>query len=134
MVDSYEWRGTFSNAELEALHAEAFDHEPERFDWETRLDQHSLGWVCARRNGQLVAFVNVAWDGSTHAFILDTMVTPPLRRHGVGTELVAVAVHAARSSGCEWLHVDFEDDLGSFYFRSCGFTSTSAGLMRLTGQ
>jgi GNAT superfamily N-acetyltransferase len=133
MVDLYEWRGTFTNAELEALHAEAFDHETEGFDWKTRLDRHSLGWVCARRDGQLVGFVNVAWDGSTHAFIVDTVVARPLRRHGVGTELVAVAVRQARSAGCQWLHVDFEDDLRPFYFDSCDFRSTNAGLMRLNG-
>src|ERR1700722_10342560 len=93
MVDTYEWRGRFTNAEVEALHAEAFDHQPGDSDWEALLDRHSLGWVCARRSGQLVGFINVAWDGSTHAFILDTMVAGPLRRHGAGTELVAIAVH-----------------------------------------
>jgi GNAT superfamily N-acetyltransferase len=131
MADVYEWRGRFSDDECEALHAEAFDHRPEAGDWEARLDQHSLGWVCARRSGQLVGFVNVAWDGSTHAFIVDTMVARPLRRQGVGTELVAVAVREAKAAGCEWLHVDFEDDLRRFYFDSCGFLSTTAGLMRL---
>jgi GNAT superfamily N-acetyltransferase len=134
MVDTYEWRGVFTNAEFEALHAEAFDHRPEGSDWQTRLDQHSLGWVCARRSGQLLGFVNVAWDGSTHAFILDTMVARPLRRHGVGSELVAVAVREAKAAGCEWLHVDFEDDLRRFYLDSCGFRSTMAGLLRLNNE
>jgi GNAT superfamily N-acetyltransferase len=131
VVDVYQWRGRCSNAELEALHAQAFDHEPETSDWQTRLDRHSLGWVCARRCGQLVGFVNVVWDGSTHAFLLDTMVAPSRRRHGVGTELVAVAGRQARAAGCEWLHVDFEDDLRGFYLGSCGFRSTTAGLIDL---
>jgi GNAT superfamily N-acetyltransferase len=131
MVDVYEWRGRFTNAEFEALHAEAFDHEPEGSDRESQFDQHSLGWVCGRRSGQLVGFVNVAWDGATHAFLLDTMVAPPLRRHGIGTELVAVAVREARAAGCGWLHVDFEEDVRPFYFDACGFRSTRAGLMHL---
>jgi len=134
MVDVYEWRGKFTNAEIEALHAEAFDHQPQGSDWQTRLDKHSLGWVCVRRSGQLVGFVNVAWDGSTHAFILDTMVAGPLRRHGVGTRLVAVAVRETKAAGCEWFHVDFDDDLPRFYLDSCGFRSTKAGLMRLTDR
>jgi hypothetical protein len=30
--------------------------------------------VCARQGRELVGFVNVAWDGVVHAFVLDTMV------------------------------------------------------------
>jgi hypothetical protein len=29
------------------------------------------------------------------------------------------------------LHVDFEADLGSFYFDACGFRPTDAGLIHL---
>jgi len=75
--------------------------------------------------------VNVAWDGSGHAFILDTIVTMAHRRHGVATALVAAATAGARDAGCEWLHVDFEDHLIRFYFDACGFTPTNAGLIRL---
>lgn len=134
MIEAYEWRGSFASAEVEALHAEGFGHEPEpEHDWEARLPQHSLGRVCARDDGRLVGFVNVAWDGSSHAFLLDTVVARSCRHHGVGTELVAVAVREATAAGCEWLHVDFEDHLQRFYFHSCGFAFTSAGLLRLHG-
>ena len=74
--------------------------------------------------------VNVAWDGSGHAFILDTIVTTAHRRH-VATALVAAASAGARDAGCEWLHVDFEDHLIPFHFDACGFTPTNAGLIRL---
>ena len=37
----------------------------------------------------------------------------------------------ARSAGCEWLHVDFEDHLHGVYFDACGFTPTNAGLIEL---
>jgi GNAT superfamily N-acetyltransferase len=87
--------------------------------------------VCARDGDALVGFVNVAWDGAVHAFVLDTMVTSAARRRGVGTQLVAVAVREARSAGCEWLHVDFEDHLRAFYFDTCGFVPTNAGLIAL---
>jgi GNAT superfamily N-acetyltransferase len=78
--------------------------------------------VC-RRGAELAGFVNVAWDGGVHAFILDTVVAGPLRRHGVGTRLVEVVAREAGAAGCEWLHVDFEDHLGPFYFGCCGFSA-----------
>jgi hypothetical protein len=57
---TYEWRGTFSNAELNALHAEGFGHRLLADDWQAQLSRHSLGWVCARDSEDLVGFVNVA--------------------------------------------------------------------------
>jgi GNAT superfamily N-acetyltransferase len=87
--------------------------------------------VCAWEDGVLVGFVNAAWDGATHAFILDTVVSKQVRRQGVGSEIVAVAGQHARISGCEWLHVDFEDHLRPFYLDRCGFRATSAGLFGL---
>jgi ribosomal protein S18 acetylase RimI-like enzyme len=129
---SYEWRGRVGNGELNALHAEAFDHRLRADDWETQLSRHSLGWVCARDDQELAGFVNVAWDGDVHAFILDTLVAATARRHGIGTRLVELAATQARGAGCEWLHVDFDDDyLARFYFDGCGFRPTKAGLIRL---
>ena len=131
MPISYQWRGAFANAEVEALHAEGFGHPPAPWtDWQAQLDRHSLGWVCARLDGELVGFVNVAWDGSGHAFVLDTVVARAYRRHGVGSALVAVTVSEAKAAGCEWLHVDFEEHLGPFYLGACGFTPTRAGVLR----
>ena len=81
--------------------------------------------------GELVGFVNVAWDGGVHAFILDTLAARSARREGIGTRLVEIATEHARAAGCEWLHVDFDDHLRAFYFDACGFTPTNAGLIRL---
>jgi GNAT superfamily N-acetyltransferase len=125
------WRGDFTNAELNALHAEGFAHEVLDWDWRGQVERHSLGWVCARDDGSLTGFVNVAWDGGSHAFILDTLVAAGARRRGVGAGLVAVAVREARAAGCEWLHVDFDDHLRPFYFDACGFRPTDAGLIAL---
>jgi ribosomal protein S18 acetylase RimI-like enzyme len=130
-VVSYEWRGAVGNAELNALHAEGFGHPVLDDDWQVQLARHSLGWVCARQDGELVGFVNVAWDGGVHAFILDTLVAAATRHRGIGTRLVEVATEQARAAGCEWLHVDFDDELIPFYFDGCGFQSTNAGLIRL---
>jgi predicted N-acetyltransferase YhbS len=129
---TYEWRGDFDNAAVSALHAEAFDHPVVADDWKAQVHRHSLGWVCAREGDDLVGFVNVAWDGALHAFILHTIVTPRVGRQGVGTRLVEIAVAGARDAGCEWLHVDFDDHLRAFYFDACGFTPTNAGLIALS--
>ncbi len=128
---TYRWRGDFNNAELNALHAEAFEHRILDDDWSGQVHRHSLGWVCARDEDDLVGFVNVAWDGGLHAFILDTVVAARARRQAIGTQLVAVAVAEARAAACEWLHVDFEEHLRPFYFDACGFTPTNAGLIAL---
>lgn len=131
MTITYEWRGGFDNHEVNFLHAEAFEHRVLADDWQAQVRRHSLGWVCARDADRLVGFVNVAWDGGVHAFVLDTMVAADARRRGVGHTLVGIAVREARAAGCEWLHVDFDPHLRSFYFAACGFTPTDAGVIRL---
>jgi GNAT superfamily N-acetyltransferase len=125
------WRGPVANAELNALHAEGFGHSLRGEDWEDQLARHSLGWVVARDGDRLVGFVNVAWDGGTHAFLLDTVVAVGHRGRGVGKALVQAAVGGATEAGCEWLHADWERDLDRFYTDACGFTPTSAGLRAL---
>ena len=128
---TYEWRGEFGNDELNALHAEAFEHPVRDDDWRGQVESHSLGWVCARDRGELVGWVNVAWDGGAHAFVLDPIVARRAARRGIGTRLIGAAVEGARAAGCEWLHVDFDDHLRPFYFGACGFEPTNAGLIRL---
>jgi GNAT superfamily N-acetyltransferase len=78
----------------------------------------------------LVGYVNVAWDGAMHAFLLDPMVHPDHRRSGLGSALVRRATALARERGATWLHVDYEPHLAAFYER-CGFRPTQAGLIRL---
>jgi GNAT superfamily N-acetyltransferase len=53
------------------------------------------------------------------------------RGQGIGAELLEVARREAAAAECDWLHVDFEEHLSSFYLDACGFTPTSAGLIRL---
>lgn len=130
MID-YAWRGRFTNDEVNALHAEGFRHRPLDIDWWGQLDRHSLGWVIARDGDDLVGFVNVAWDGGVHAFVLDTVVGETARHIGIGTRLVGVAADSSKAAGCEWLHVDFEAHLTAFYFDGCGFRPSNAGLIQL---
>lgn len=78
-----------------------------------------------------MGFVDVAWDGEFHAFILDTMVASGHRRLGIATEMLAVCVREPRNTRCEWLHVDFGQELRELYFDSAGFRPTDAGVINL---
>jgi GNAT superfamily N-acetyltransferase len=130
----FHWRGAFTNGEVNALHAEAFEtgvFADEEWDWVALTDRHSLGWVTARDGEALVGFVNVVWDGLVHAWLQDTMVAASARHRGVGMGVVRAAQQGAAAAGCEWLHVDFDDDLRPFYVEACGFAPTNAGLIAL---
>ena len=117
-----------TNEDLNALRRAAWTDVGD-LDWGPIL-RRSLGWVCATDADRLVGFVNVGWDGGAHAFLLDTTVHPGHQRRGIGRALVAEAAAMARERGAEWLHADFEDELGPFY-RGCGFSPTAAGLLDL---
>lgn len=129
MVDElvYSWRDPITDDEL----ADSYGGRSEAGWWD-KVWPHSLGWVTGRTaDGVLVGFVNVAWDGGDHAFLIDTKTRGDWRHRGVATEVVRRAALHAKAAGCEWLHVDFEPDLVSFYFDACGFRPTDAGLIHL---
>ncbi len=118
-----------SSAELDELFAASWcRHEPR--DWNPVL-KRSLVYLCAYHGRRLVGFVNVAWDGGVHGFILDTTVHPEMQRRGIGRQLVSRAASEARDRNVEWLHVDFEPHLREFY-DLCGFAATEAGLLHLS--
>ena len=119
---------------LSRLHARAFGRPETVSGWRRRLDRHALTWVGAFDDdgGHLVGFVQVAWDGGGHAFLLDTAVDPDHRRRGIGAGLVAAAVRDVAAAGCEWLHVDFEPHLTGFYLDRCGFAGSPAGVLRVS--
>ena len=120
------------DGELSALHGRAFGNLVQlNTDWARRLNEHALTWIGAFDNDKIVGFVQVCWDGGSHAFLLDTVVDPDWQHQGIGTSLVREATREAKAAGCEWLHVDCEDDVAQFYFNSCGFESTKAGVINL---
>lgn len=123
-------RAPIGNEELNELFSASW-HGHRWRDFRRTL-RHSLTHVCAFAGGRLVGFVNLAWDGGVHGFLLDTTVHPAWRRRGVGRRLVAEAAAAAGDHGLQWLHVDYVERYEGFY-RACGFRPTSAGLIRLDG-
>jgi GNAT superfamily N-acetyltransferase len=126
----YRWRGAVTDTEMVDLVRSHGGHAAP--GWWDQIRPHSMGWVTARLgDGALIGFVNVAWDGGDHAFLIDTKVASAYQRQGIATELVGRAASHARAAGCEWLHVDFEERLTPFYFGACGFRPTPAGLIHL---
>ncbi|MFK0162467.1 GNAT family N-acetyltransferase [Rhizobium sp. NPDC090279] len=128
MTIEYQNDPKLENAALDALWATAWGSSSPR-DFQPILSRN-LAHVGAFSGTRLVGFVNVAWDGGIHAFILDTCVDPAFRHRGIASTLVERAKILARERGAEWLHVDFEPHLTRFY-RKLGFAPTEAGLMRL---
>ena len=123
------WRGPLTDDEMvELVRSHGGSPVP---GWWDRIQPFSLGWVTARAGGDLLGFVNVAWDGGDHAFLLDTKTRGDQQRAGIGAMVVGAASAGARAAGCEWLHVDFRPELRSFYVGACGFRPTDAGLIHL---
>ncbi|BDZ51380.1 N-acetyltransferase [Frondihabitans sucicola] len=131
---TYLWRGDVDDDELSILHAAAFAGAVTVEPWRERLERHSLGWVTARRGGRLVGFVNVVGDGGRHAFLVDTTVWPNEQGRGIGSTLVRRAIAECIGTTAEWVHVDFEPGMESFYLRPDAFRPTPAGLLRVVGS
>ena len=128
MMTRYEINSQVNGDALNGLFGSAWPaYTPRDF---SPLFAIGLGHVCAFQGDDLIGFVNVAWDGGVHAFLLDPTVRPDLQRQGIGSELVRLATGLAKANGVEWLHVDFEPTLAEFYHK-CGFRHTEAGLLRL---
>ncbi len=131
------WRGEFVNAEVNELHAVAFEtrvFSDDEWDWVSLVGAHSLGWCTARIGGVLVGFANVCWDGLVHAWLQDVMVAPDRQRSGIGVAVVELATEQARVAGCEWLHVDFAAEHSRFYLDRCGFRPAPAGIKALRAE
>lgn len=125
---TYHVNPTITNNDLNALFAVSWPHHV-WIDFHPILER-SLAYICSHASTQLIGFVNLAWDGGIHAFLLDTTVHPAWRRHGIGHQLVVRAVTVAREHPIQWLHVDYATHLDEFY-RKCGFRPTLAGLIQL---
>ncbi len=117
-----------SNETLNELFASTWTgHKPSVFHQQLSM---ALAHICAYDGERLVGFVKLIWDGGVHAFLLDTTVHAEYQRRGIGRRLVERALEVAKERGLEWVQVDYEAHLETFY-QSCGFRPTLAGLVNL---
>jgi GNAT superfamily N-acetyltransferase len=123
---SYHDSPAVTNEALNVLFGAAWPEHAAR-DFQAVLS-HNLGHVCAYAGDTLIGFVNIAWDGGVHAFLLDPTVAPGMRHRGIGRELVRRACDLAREAGVRWLHADYAPEHGESY-AACGFRETRAGLI-----
>jgi len=94
----YSWRRSINDAEMVEL-VESHGGRSAAGWWD-RIRPHSLGWITARTlSGVLIGFVNVAWDGGDHAFLIDTKMSGSWQRRGIGSEIVRQAAHTRRQPG-----------------------------------
>jgi ribosomal protein S18 acetylase RimI-like enzyme len=125
----YELRGELEMSELQRLFRLAWDgHGKPQYE---EVLRRSFTWVAATAADQLVGFVNVAWDGGVHFFLLDTTVHPDYQRRRIGSTLVRMALDACRGHG-EWMHVDSDRELMERLYLPAGFVSTDAGTADLS--
>jgi GNAT superfamily N-acetyltransferase len=125
---TYQTNPPLENVAMNALFSSAWGR-PYTVDFQPEFEA-ALCYIAAFDGLKLVGFVKLIGDAGVHAFLLDPSVDADYKRRGIGRELVARAVNYARDHGCEWVHVDFEDELEPFY-AACGFRPTKAGLIQL---
>lgn len=124
----YRVEPELSDSDLNHLFASAWENHAERSFGPVLA--RSLTYIGAFDGSRLIGFVNVAWDGGIHGFVLDPTVHRSYQRRGVGTEMMRLAAKIAADRGLEWLHVDYEPHLHAFY-QGCGYEETEAGLLNL---
>jgi len=124
---TYKVKPFMDHVQLSQLFTAVWGQDNDDYD---KVLRHSLSYICAYDKAELIGFVNLAWDGATHAFVLDTSVHPKYQKQGIGTELVKRAIQEAQKANCTWVHVDYEAHLDEFY-KACGFRSSHAGVLKL---
>lgn len=125
---SYAINPTVSSAELNHLFALSWpDHKLTNFD---ELLTHAHIYICAYHDSELIGFAKLISDSGVHGFLLDPTVAPKFRRQGHAQEMIRQILARAKSLSIEWVHVDYEPRLRSFY-TACGFAPTEAGLYQV---
>ena len=75
---AFRLRPALTNEALNALFSSGWPEwqsAPDGSDWQPVLAR-SLAYACAFVGERVIGFVNVAWDGRDHAFLLDPRVAP----------------------------------------------------------
>jgi len=124
----YTVRAELDLDELQCLFSQAWGgRDKPHYD---RVLDRAFGWVAARHGDRLVGFVNMAWDGGVHFFLLDTTVHPEYQRRGIGLELVRRSIEACQGAGA-WMHVDADEELMQRLYLPAGFERSAAGTVNV---
>ena len=123
MLVMYSVSPPITNEALNRLFSESWDdHQAGNF---APVLARSLAYVCAYHERRLVGFVNVAWDGGNHAFLLDTTVHPSVRRQ---RDRARTGASGSRSgTGARDRLAARRLRAALRRLRSCGFRETEAG-------
>lgn len=93
--------------------------------------ERSFAWVTAHRDGRLLGFANVAWDGGSNYFLLDLTIDPSCAdQDEIFKDMIEAAVDRCRKEGGS-LRIDAPDELLKSFFQPMGFKPVSAGVMNL---
>lgn len=91
----------------------------------------SFAWVMVYRDGKLLGFANVAWDGGPNFFLLDVSIDPSSADEDkIFTDMIEAAVQRCRKEGGS-MRVDAPEELLKSYFQPLGFKPVSAAVINL---
>ena len=108
----------------------------EKNKWNTYADHYeqalknSYNYYSVRDKNQTIAFARVISDGSMYALIVDILIDPSYQGQGLGTNMVNHIISDLKKQNIKFAHLIFDPKLESFY-KSCGFTTRSAGTIML---
>jgi ribosomal protein S18 acetylase RimI-like enzyme len=98
---------------------------PKRDAWRIEAASRSSTWFAARDGtGALVGICRLLDDGGLHASLWDVIVRPDRQRHGIGRELVRMALDRAAERR---LVVLVSTPAALPFFEALGFTGESHG-------
>ena len=94
------------------------------------IDSNNEEYFCAEVEGRIIGFCSLAienslWQEGYMGCINDIVVDESIRRHGIGTDLLKVAIDMFKEKGCQTikLNSDFEREEAHKFYGSRGFTN-----------
>ena len=94
------------------------------------IDSNNEEYFCAEVEGRTIGFCSLAienslWQEGYMGSINELVVDESIRRHGIGTDLLKVAIDRSKEKGCQIIKLDsdFEREEAHKFYGSHGFTN-----------